>query len=135
MNDDYFSFLAMELGSACEDFPNPSECAHEICKVLSLSEGEIPETNYRLYTSNVPIEYGTMYNAAALFSGAEFLQIDCDCTGPDAGDCEYNDKNIILSPFYQFGQDMYDANGAGEIGEMWFNIAKQISSLKEEIFG
>lgn len=133
--NDYYSFLAMELGSASEDFPDPSECAHEICKILSLSEGSIPETSYRLYTSNVPIPYVTMYNAAALFSGAEFLQIDCDCLGSDAEQCEFNDDNIVLSPYFRFGQDMIDANGAGEIGEMWFNLARQISLLQEEIFG
>jgi len=133
--NDYYSFLAMELGSACEDFSTPSECAHEICKVLSLSDGSIPETSYRLYTSNITIDYGTMYNAAALFSGAEFLQIDCDCLGSDAEECEYSEENIVLSPFFNFGKDMIDANGAGELGEMWFNIARQISFLKEEIFG
>lgn len=132
--NDYYSFLAMELGDACEDFSTPSECAHEICKVLSLSEGGIPETSYRFYTSNITIEYGTMYNAAALFSGAEFLQIDCDCLGSKAAECEYNYDNIVLSPFFQFGKDMIDANGSGEAGEMWFNLARQISSLKEEIF-
>ena len=133
--NDYYSFLAMELGSASEDFPDPSECAHEICKVLSLSEGSIPETSYRLYTSNVSIDYTTMYNASALFSGARFLNIECDCLGSRAEECEYNYDNIVLSPFFQFGEDMFAANGDGEVGEMWMNLAYQISCLKEEIFG
>jgi len=135
MNDDYYSFIAMELGCVTEDFEEESDCAHEVCKVLSIAEGKTPETNYRLYISNVAINYATMYNATALFSGAKFLQIECDCAGSKAEECEFNSENIQISPFFQLGERMFSSQGQGDEGQAWSNLQKEISFLRQEVFG
>jgi len=124
---DFYEFLMDELGSVTEEFETDSECAHEICTLLSVDGNNIPETFFRLYTANLSINQLTMLNAVSYFCGMGLMSVDCDCESHNKSICEIN--IIEDSPFYEKGeQDKFDNSST------WIQVNNSINSLREDIF-
>jgi len=124
--ENYYSFLMEELKEITEEFDSPSQIAHEVCLLLSVDGLPIPETFFKLYTANLAIEPSILYNAAAYFSGAGFLNIACDCNDSDKSLCEYSD--IHQNPFFTKGME---ENFSQQ--ECWQHIDIAVNNIREHI--
>ncbi len=96
-----YQFLMDELHTVTEEFDNPSHAAHEVCVLLSVDEGTLPETFYRFYTARVNIDPIILINAVSYFSGAGLIKVDCDCSDEDKSLCEIH--SIANTDFYHAG--------------------------------
>lgn len=124
---DFYDFLMDELSSVTEEFDSESECAHEICTLLSVDGHSIPETFYKLYTARLDLNELTMLNAVSYFAGMNFLSIDCDCESHNKPLCEIN--IIQDSPFYEKGCEDRLASS-----NTWVQVMNSVNSLREDIF-
>jgi len=123
----YYEFLMYELKDIEEEFDIPSHIAHEVALLFSLPKSPIPETFYRLYISPLSIDYSIMYNALSYFSGAGFVNIDCDCISGNKSLCDIN--GIEESAFYEKGaQDALDGT------TQYRGILDSVSKLRGIIF-
>jgi len=124
---EYYNFLMFELKDIEEEFDIPSQIAHEICLLLSLENNLIPESFFRLYLSKLNTDYSVLYNAAAYFSGAKFLKIECDCPESDKMLCDLH--SVSESAFYEIGADDF-ANTTSK----WQKISQTIQTIRTSIF-
>lgn len=124
---EYYNFLMFELKDIEEEFDIPSQIAHEICLLLSLENNFIPESFFRLYLSKLDTDYSVLYNAAAYFSGAKFLKIECDCPESDKMLCDLH--SVSESAFYEIGADDF-ANTTSK----WQKINQSIQMIRTSIF-
>ena len=125
--EEYYNFLMFELKDIEEEFDIPSQIAHEICLLLSVEKNFVPESFFRLYVSNLETDYSVLYNAVAYFSGADFLEIECDCAESDKILCDLN--SVSESAFYEIGAEDF-ANTTYK----WEKINKSIQMIRTSIF-
>lgn len=125
--EEYYNFLMFELKEIEEEFDIPSQIAHEICLLLSLENNSIPESFFRLYVSNLDTEYSILYNAAAYFTGARFLKIECDCSESDKMICDLH--SVSESAFYDIGVDDFKNKTT-----KWQKINQSIRMIRTSIF-
>lgn len=99
---DYYNFLALDLASINEaGFVDPSQIAYEVCLLFSINKDVMPESFFRLYTTPVDIDYNILINSVSYFSGAGFLNIECDCSEASRHVCDIN--NIHQNEFFLMG--------------------------------
>ena len=96
-----YEFLMDELSDIAREFEDPSVAAHHTCILLSLDGHPIPETFFRLYTANLDLNHLILMNAAAYFSGAGILTIECDCEESSKSICDIHE--ISNTDFYHEG--------------------------------
>jgi hypothetical protein len=115
-----------ELSSVTEEFETEEQCAHEVCKLLSVDGHSIPETFYRLYAAPLNINQLTLMNAVSYFTGAGFLKINCDCSPEMKTYCEIPD--IEVNPHYEAGK-----NAMMSKSDNWVVTKSNIASLYLEL--
>lgn len=99
MQDNIYTFLMFELDTINDEFSHESQVAHQACVLFSCAS-PIPETFFRLYSSNLDIDDNTLNNAIAYFAGSGFLDITCDCDR-DASLCDI--QQFYSGPYYDAG--------------------------------
>jgi len=124
--NEFYEFLMHDLNLVSEEFETDSECAHEICKLLSVDDFPIPETFFRMYTASVDIDYVAFYNAASFFSGAGLLSIDCDCPESDKYLCDI--AGILDSAFFEKGRSEKTLET-----DVYSSICDHIDDLRKDI--
>lgn len=99
--DALINYIIEDMAEVTEYFDDPSEQAKQICIILSVFEGIIPETFFRLYTDTLDIDKEILYNAVAYFTGMGKMWVVCDCE-QDAMLCDMLPS--AQGPFYELGQ-------------------------------
>ena len=123
--NDYYEYLMHELAQDILVFDDESTRAHELCVLLTLTGGHIPETFLRMYAFPLQIPDHILYSAVAYFAGGNELFIDCDCL-EDKLLCPLHESNILRNSFFDLAQ-RHDE----ESHKFLVDTRKRISGLKE----
>jgi hypothetical protein len=124
---DFYEYLMLGMAADIKsEWENPSHRAHELCFLLSLDAQPVPETFFKMYSSNLDCTPETVENALAFFTGVGVLSVACDCSPQDKVLCEIN--SIEDSPFFLKGKQAVRENS-----EECEILTGRIASVREDL--
>lgn len=124
--ENFYEYLMLEMaGQINEEWDHEYHRAHELCFLLSLDGHPVPETFFRMYSSNVECDMAIIENALAFFSGLGLLSVPCDCASGDKVICEYH--LIEESPFFLRGKKSLEENSL-----LCKNLTARLASIRED---